>query len=259
MGKKEILRKKLTELTGGDFLVKNYSNLRKVFFNEEVFVGSKIEKNLIDKMVVWLLNMVVFGAFLVIIGYYLPGMVERLLPNFSGEIAKANDEFDVSEVIIWQPVLDERDKRRVKPEYDLDLKAGKWLKIPSASVEAQIMTNDEIENKKEVNKILDKGVYAYPDYAEMGWLGKTVILAGHHFNMAVGEKEGRRTFQNLNKVKVGDEVFLTDDYKKWKYEIYKIEKTNAITEKTADLIMYTCVFWWDSDLRLFVYGKIVED
>jgi hypothetical protein len=37
-----------------------------------------------------------------------------------------------------------------------------------------------------------------------------------------------------------------------------VEQAAEISELDADLIAYTCVYWWDSKLRLFVYGRLVD-
>jgi sortase (surface protein transpeptidase) len=62
----------------------------------------------------------------------------------------------------------------------------------------------------------------------------------------------------LKDLQVGDLVQVIDDYKIWTYEVYKVEEAREISDREADLILYTCVWWWDSKLRLLVYAKIIE-
>ena len=222
------------------------------------------------------LNFFIVMAVVVVLGYFLPSGISRVWSRTSDEsettdvqtgeflgkeeVATAEIEL-VEDGYLLELVSDgvsERQVYRVEPEYDLNLPEGRWVISEAVGLKAEIFGNDDLGDKKVVNEILDKGVYIYPQDNQIGWRGKRVILAGHHYNMAVTEEKAAESFQNLKKLQVGDKVKIVDDYKVWTYEIYKVEESTQITESEPDLMMYTCVYWWDSKLRLFVYGRIVE-
>ena len=216
----------------------------------------------------FLLNFMITAAVLVVAVYYVPGWVEKVKNQGkvlgeqvlleSGELVDSSEAS--AELMVLPDVSDDESMAyKVKPRYDLSLPEGRWIVSEKADIAAPIETNDDINNKAEVTAMLDRGIYMYPQYSNIGWKGKKVVLAGHHFNMNVSEERARGTFQNLERLEVGDRVAIINDYKMWTYEVYKVEQSTEITEENPDLLMYSCIYWWDSKLRLFVYAKIVED
>jgi len=220
----------------------------------------------------FLLNFLMTLSILVTLLYFLPGVLDRVHTGtlLAGQQNVITDEtIQASHAALagaallqpdkdWQQPMPEDNSHKVAPVYDLGLPEGRWVMSEKIGLKAPIMTNSDSSNTKEVDAILDKGVYIYPEYSNIGWSGREVILAGHHYNMNVSQTRSEQSFQNLDKLEVGDKIQIADDYKIWTYEIYKVEQSTEITEQNPDLMMYTCVYWWDAKLRLFVYGKIVE-
>ena len=252
--------------------------IRATFYNQDLFAYDFVDNSSAPtrRLVVgWLdfaLNFSVSLAILVILIYFAPSLLSHLLPTWrvfgqqhvdSSQVsltpylpAKIDTQFADSETQTPPP---EWGSHKVKPTYDLSYPEGRWFISQEAGIFAPIGTNASVENAAEVNAILDQGVYLYPEYSNIGWSGETTVLAGHHFNMAVTPERAAQTFQNLEQLKVGDIVQIVDDYKVWNYEIYKIEQATEITEDKPDLLAYSCIYWWDSKLRLFVYGRVIEN
>ena len=250
--------------------VKCLIKIRRTFYNQALFdyvteaevAGSKVKTTWWD----FVLNFLMTVSILVTLVYYVPGVMGRWWPTnahlgtTTDNVSAMADNAYLSAglVSIPQSSTEAVLAHKVQPAYDLEIDDGRWIVSDSAGIKAPIYTNDDVADDREVNKILDQGIYMYPEYNNIGWQGKRLVLAGHHYNMAIGEQKAQQSFQNLNKLQVGDTVQVVDDYKIWTYEIYKIEEATAVSEENADLTMYTCIFWWDSKLRLFVYGRIVE-
>ena len=227
---------------------------------------------LLNRFFDFLLNFLMTLSILVTLLYFLPGVLDRVK---TGSLMTGSDKVITNETIQashaaiagaallqpgqdWEQPMPEDKAYKVAPVYDLSLPEGRWVMSEKIGLKAPIYTNTDSANTKEVDEILDKGVYIYPQYSDIGWSGREVILAGHHYNMNVSQTKSEQSFQNLDKLEVGDKIQIVDDYKIWTYEIYKVEESTQITEQNPDLMMYTCIYWWDAKLRLFVYGKIVD-
>jgi len=227
---------------------------------------------LLNRFFDFLLNFLMTLSILVTLLYFLPGVLDRVK---TGNLMTGKDNVITNETIQashaaiagvallqpgqdWQQPMPEDKAYKVAPVYDLSLPEGRWVMSEKIGLKAPIYTNTDSANTKEVDEILDKGVYIYPQYSDIGWSGREVVLAGHHYNMNVSQTKSEQSFQNLDKLEVGDKIQIVDDYKIWTYEIYKVEESTEITEQNPDLMMYTCIYWWDAKLRLFVYGKIVD-
>lgn len=248
--------------------------LRTAFYNPQRFmVGEKTKKTRARGWrlrVSWLLNSLIFLSVAVLLFYYLPSFITDVFHLGEGVVEQDDNKVlafealnrqtvaQVLNELIFKPNLVQNYQgEQIAPRYDLSLPEGKWFRTTNGLIVAPIMTNRDPDDLAGIDQIMRQGAYLYTDYSEMGRKGRSVILASHHFNMFVGDEERKKTFQNLSQLKVGDEIELIDDYKAWKYRVYKIEKATTISESVADLIAYTCVFWWDSKLRLFVYGELL--
>jgi hypothetical protein len=215
-------------------------------------------------------NIFIGAAVLVLVFYFVPALAFKYLPLFNSGGAfgeqlwawtsgsTAGIEKRQAEMFFEPGFAPLPSGKRVDPDYDLTAPAGRWFIAPTASIEAEIYTTPDMNDKNAIDKLMSTGAYLYPDYAEFGQVGRTVILVAHHYNMFMSKKDSRRIFQNLNRVALGDHLQIIDDYKIWNYQVYKVEKAEAVSETDADLIAYTCVYWWDSKLRLFVYAKLIE-
>ncbi|HLE49636.1 MAG TPA: sortase, partial [Patescibacteria group bacterium] len=87
-------------------------------------------------------------------------------------------------------------------------------------------------------------------------IGLPIILAAHRFGYVTWTNSFRtlNSFYSLPKLKVGDRVEIVWNQRKYVYEIYKEETGTAITDYTADLILYTCDLW-NSPTRIFKYAR----
>ncbi|MDO5561703.1 MAG: sortase [bacterium] len=255
----------------GQCLRGNFPQVRQRFFDERLFNGELATPPVNWKKFVinTSLNCSLAVGALMLVAYFVPQWTFNLFPvlteNFiQAEELKTPETTDAATEQLILSSLPERDEisatatAKIKPKYNLNLPAGQWLQIESVGIDAQILSNGDINDKKAVNKILDQGIYAYPEFASYGSQNKPVILAGHHYNMWTSVSKDTQSFQKLDQVQVGDVVVITDNQKQWTYQIYKVEQAAALTEENADLIMYTCVFWWDSELRLFTYGHLIN-
>ena len=221
-----------------------------------------------DSWIDFLLNFFMSLAIIVTLVYFLPGVLTRYFNvGVSGKSLSAQQvilEDIPTELPLSEPAAEVEPEQinplvhEVAPHYDLSMPEGRWLISDSAGIRAPLSTNASIQNDSEVSALMENGAYIYPQFNNIGWKGKLTILAGHHYNMAITQEKAQSSFQNLKNLQVGDVVQIADDYKVWNYEIYKIEESKTITEASPDLLVYTCVYWWDSELRLFAYGRIVE-
>lgn len=259
-----------------NYLNQEFPLIRRRFFDESLFLTEEVAvikqsrrrgKNFLKNA----LNSSIALAMFVLLFYFLPQGLMKIFPGIATNLIKAeemkraekaNQTNELDEQIILTNLPEQREEsasnsaRKIKPKYDLNFPAGQWLEIPTVEIKSELLTSVSLDDKKEVNKILDKGIYAYPDNKEYGNPDKMTILAGHHYNMWTSEKQNGQSFQKLKEVVVGDLVTITDNQKQWNYRVYKIAQGSTIEETEADLVMYTCVFWWNNDLRLFVYANL---
>lgn len=258
-----------------DYLTQKFPLLRRRFFDESLFLQEeamvdKKSPNLKQKLLKNIFNCSIALAVFVLLFYFLPQGLMKIFPGITANLIKAeetkkdenNNKSEVDEQIILTNLPVQTDasnsssNKKIKPKYDLNFPVGQWLEIPAVKIKSELLTTETLTDKKEINKILDKNIYVYPKNRDYGDPDKTVILAGHHYNMWTSEKQNSQSFQKLDQVKEGDIVTITDNQKQWTYKIYKITQGTTIEDQTADLVMYTCVFWWNNELRFFVYANL---
>ena len=246
--------------------------LRLTFYNSSLFVNSELvpeEKQAAtvavasDSWIDFILNFFMSLAIIVTVVYFVPSVWSRYAQATETQKVAAEQIMltDVPEATAEveskapevNPLVHE-----VAAAYDLSMPEGKWLISEKAGIKSPLSAASPVDDEAGVSEIMENGGYIYPQFNNMGWKGKLTILAGHHYNMAISPEKAQTSFQNLKNLEVGDIVSVVDDYKVWNYEVYKIEQSDMITEANPDLLMYTCVYWWDSQLRLFVYARIVE-
>lgn len=259
-----------------DYLTQKFPLLRKRFFDESLFLDevatvSKKSPGLQQKLLKNIFNCSIALAVFVLLFYFLPQGLMKVFPGIATNLIKAeetkkneneNNKNEANEQIILTNLPIQNDasssgsNKKIKPKYDLNFPIGQWLEIPTVKIKSELLTTETLTDKKEINKILDKNIYVYPENKDYGNPDKMTILAGHHYNMWTSEKQNNQSFQKLDQVKIGDTVTITDNQKQWTYKIYKIAQGTTIEDQTADLVMYTCVFWWNNDLRFFVYANL---
>lgn len=141
---------------------------------------------------------------------------------------------------------------------DISLPEGHYLNIPKIGVETEIWESDQ----NTYEKALRKGVWRVPDFATpdtgYGEFGRPVILAAHRFGYVDWSQEYRlkNSFYKLPDLKVGDNIEITWDKHRYKYQVTKLEEGTQITDYSSDLILYTCKFLV-SPIRIVVYAKLI--
>lgn len=136
------------------------------------------------------------------------------------------------------------------PPFDLSLPEENGLVIDKIGVRSEIR---EGENWSD---ILRKGIWRVPSFGTPESNGLPIILAAHRFGYATWTSSFRtlNSFYNLPKLKVGDQVEVIWNQRKYVYEIYQEETGIKITDYSANLILYTCELW-NSPIRIFRYAK----
>jgi hypothetical protein len=254
-------------LTSQGGSVGNFRRVQQIFHDPQLFTPpSPVANHQIPpftKFARLSLNFSFITGILIFFGYFAPSWIFHLWPQLNPTWVKTEVSattgsnytlLDYHDLNSNSPQI-----RRITPIYDLSLPSGKWLKANQASIEAEIFTNASINDQKSVDHLLQRGLYLYPNYQTFGISGKTAIIAGHHYNNFLSPPESKKNFQNLNKVKIGDKLEIIDDHQKWTYEVFMIEQSTQISHIQSDLILYTCVWWWNSDLRLFVYARLLDN
>ena len=160
----------------------------------------------------------------------------------------SNDEIN-SLSTIHQP------ESKYMPRFDATLPQESHLKIPSIGVDTKLeeATYDNYE------EALKKGVWRVSDFGTPTNSDRPTILAAHRFGYLVWNNTFRRknSFYNLPKLDVGDTVEITWRQRKYIYEVYAEGKGEAITDYSADLILYTCETL-NGPIRIFRYARLLE-
>jgi sortase (surface protein transpeptidase) len=142
-----------------------------------------------------------------------------------------------------------------QPKLDPSLPTEARLTIPSVGIDTQIWEATS-ENYEEV---LQKGVWRVADFGTPFNRARPTILAAHRFGYLKWSIPYRlkNSFFNLPKLKVGETVEIIWRQRKYVYEVYAADEGEAISDYSADLILYTCESL-DSPVRLFRYARLLE-
>lgn len=138
------------------------------------------------------------------------------------------------------------------PELDLSLPETNMIKISKIGVDTIIHEGEDYE------EALEKGVWRVNDFGTPEDKS-LMILAAHRFGYAIWNDEERKlhSFFNLPSTRVGDEIEVIWNQRKYIYKIYKIEEDERITDYSADLILYTCKLY-NSPIRIFRYAERIN-
>lgn len=139
------------------------------------------------------------------------------------------------------------------PDFDPTLPKESGLIIEKIGVRG------EIHEGEDWAEILRTGLWRVPDFGTPENNDLPIIIAAHRFGYVTWTNSFRtlNSFYNLPKLKIGDRVEVIWNQRKYIYEVYKEETGTAITDYTADLILYTCELW-NSPTRIFKYAKRVN-
>lgn len=142
-----------------------------------------------------------------------------------------------------------------QPSFDPKLSPESRLKIPSAGINTPIR-EATVDNFEEA---LKKGVWRVSDFGTPHDRSKPTILAAHRYGYLAWSIPYRlkNSFYNLPKLKVGDTVEIIFRQSKYVYAVYAESKGEAISDYSADLILYTCESL-NSPIRIFRYARLLE-
>lgn len=155
---------------------------------------------------------------------------------------------------VTEPVETIVKTRDYKPRLDATLPKGHFVSVPAAGISTTI-NEASLESYEDALRL---GVWRVPNFGEPTSV-RPVILAAHKYGYLKWSIPYRlqNSFYSLSKASVGDVIEVTWDQRKYVYEIYATEEGEAISDYSADIILYTCKDL-DSSVRYFVYGRLLE-
>jgi LPXTG-site transpeptidase (sortase) family protein len=115
---------------------------------------------------------------------------------------------------------------------EIDLNSGNYTKpsrvvIPSVGIDSVII-HPESPTVSVLDTALQQGAVYYPG---SGFIEKgTMFIFGHNSGLPVVVNQAYKTFTNLEKSKIGDEIIIYDrNGKKYRYEVERVYQANAET------------------------------
>lgn len=184
----------------------------------------------------------IIGVVILLI-YFVPGVVEFARTKLSkGEVDRLTE-------------ASQNATGRNLPAFNPALPKTNQLAIPSIGVKTVI----EEATYGNYESALKKGVWRVSDFGQPDKTGAPIILAAHRFGYIAWSNSYRHynSFYNLPKVKVGDTVNIVWQQRQYTYGVYKTENATAISDYSADLILYTCESL-SGEERIFVYAKLLS-
>jgi sortase (surface protein transpeptidase) len=141
------------------------------------------------------------------------------------------------------------------PPFDPLLSKVNRVIIPSIGVDGDI--NEATLDNYEA--ALKEGVWRVSDFGAPDDNSMPIILAAHRFGYLAWTNLFRRenSFYNLPKVKVGDIIEINWQQRHYVYEVYATGTGAAITDYSADLVLYTCESLTGNQ-RFFVYAHLIH-
>ncbi len=180
---------------------------------------------------------------------------------YSLNINSSDNEF----LTLTEPIEEEKKEYEIKkesdtwtslekklPAVDLSLPKDNLLKISKVGIETKILEGIDHE------KILEDGIWRVNDFGNPED-NNVMILVAHRFGYFNWTQEQRDThsFFHLPNTRVGDQIEIVWNQRKYIYEIYKLEESTKISDYSADLILYTCKLY-NSPVRIFRYAKQIN-
>lgn len=139
------------------------------------------------------------------------------------------------------------------PEFDPNLPKENRLEIESIGL------TTVIGESKDPEESFRTGVWRVPDFGNPEERDYPMIVAAHRFGYLAWSNLYRRqnSFYNLPKLKVGDQVEVIWNQRRYVYEIFEGYTDSKIRDYQADLILYTCEVL-NSDNRIVRKGRLLE-
>jgi LPXTG-site transpeptidase (sortase) family protein len=147
-------------------------------------------------------------------------------------------------------------ENKIKAPVTAETSAGpNGIVVPSMLLDQPILEG----LTRDMYKILDKGIWHWPDSSSPD-KGSNTVLLGHRFTYT----DPRGALYFLNKVSIGDTIGITWNDRKYVYKVSQIRTvaptdTSVIapTEKPT-LTVYTCTPLWSPHQRLVVTALLEE-
>lgn len=162
----------------------------------------------------------------------------------------------IGETVINQPpVVPQFRPAAYQPPYDSSLPLKNRLIIKSAGIDTEIYEAPEAN----FEDALKKGVWRVSNFGTPFERELPTIMAAHRFGYLRWSVPYRlkNSFYNLPKLKIGDTVEIIWKQRKYVYAVYGEEEGEAISDYSANLILYTCKDL-NSKVRIFKYAKLIE-
>lgn len=177
-----------------------------------------------------------------------PYIIYRLSPSeTTNEVNKISETINNSNV-------DAQNNTQIdyQPELDLSLPDTPYIVIPSIGVYSPISTISDY------TEALKHGAWMVPDFGTPINGISPIIVAAHRFGYISWGTTIRNkiSFYNLPKTKVGDTIQIIWGRREYSYKIYNAAEGTAITDYSADLILYTCKYF-NSPQRIFRYASLI--
>lgn len=139
------------------------------------------------------------------------------------------------------------------PPIDPSLPEQPYVRIPNIGV------NSPIFYQQDYISALKKGSWMVPEFGTPMNGNTPIILAAHRFGYRNWTKEFRNmiSYYNLPQTQEGDIIEIVWEQRLFRYEIYKGEESNYISDYDADLILYTCKFF-NTPIRIFRYARLID-
>lgn len=178
-----------------------------------------------------------------------------ILFTYTPTVFASFSNFGLSRTEVQKLIVPQTTKENYIPPYDSQLSDTNMLVIPSIGVKTPLQeaTYDNYD------AALAKGVWRVSDFGSPADQSKPTILAAHRFGYISWTDIFRRqnSFFNLPNLKVGDTVEIDYQHRKYIYEVYAGDTGEAITDYSADLILYTCENLTGPE-RVFRYAKLIR-
>lgn len=185
----------------------------------------------------------------------LPHVIYRIYPEaIQNEKASLTQslEFDVKK---YESTVPEPPKETQLPDYDPSLPKENMIIIPRIGVKAVIQEGNNAENA------LEKGPWRVNNFGNPEDSELPIIIASHRWGVVGWSSSDRRerSFVKLPETKEGEVIEIIWKQRKYVYKIYSAENNTEINDYDADLILYTCQFYWPNPERIFRYASRIEE
>lgn len=149
----------------------------------------------------------------------------------------------------------EREIETYQPPVDPTLPKQNRIRIAKIGVDTQIYE----ETSENYEAALKKGVWRVPNLGTPFLRKYPTILVAHRFGYLSWTNSFRlkNSFFNLPKLSPGDRIEVIWEQRLYRFEVYGGDKSEMVTDYTADLILYTCEYL-ESPIRIFKYAKLVK-